>query len=104
MISGGSPRPRYSRQKSSNAIRRRTTHTKARNNQKRAFVGGLGSSLQKAVNLGQYALFVNDPDLFDPAFRRYLEHRFRDTFPFPEVPVRLDFRRRDRKPLDQLKR
>jgi GTPase len=59
---------------------------------------------QVGVSPPTIALFVNDPDLFDPAFRRYLEHRFRDTFPFPEVPVRLDFRRRDRKPLDQLKR
>ena len=59
---------------------------------------------QVGVSPPSIALFVNDPDLFDPAFRRYLEHRFRDTFPFPEVPVRLDFRRRDRKPLDQLKR
>lgn len=49
------------------------------------------------------ALFVNDPSLFDDEFRRYLENRFRDTFPFPEVPIRLDFRRRDRKPLDSLK-
>ena len=59
---------------------------------------------QVGVSPPTIALFVNDPDLFDPAFRRYLEHRFRDTFPFPEVPVRLDFRRRDRKPLDQVKR
>jgi GTP-binding protein len=59
---------------------------------------------QVGVSPVTIALFVNDPDLFDPAFRRYLEHRFRDTFPFPEVPVRLDFRRRDRKPLDQIKR
>ncbi len=59
---------------------------------------------QVGVSPPTIALFVNDPDLFDPAFRRYLEHRFRDTFPFPEVPVRLDFRRRDRKPLDQMKR
>ncbi len=51
---------------------------------------------QVGVSPPTIALFVNDPDLFDPAFRRYLEHRFRDTFPFPEVPVRLDFRRRDR--------
>jgi GTP-binding protein len=49
------------------------------------------------------ALFVNDPDLFDNEFRRYLENRFRDTFPFPEVPVRLHFRARDRKPLDSLR-
>ncbi len=59
---------------------------------------------QVGVSPPTIALFVNDPDLFDPAFRRYLEHRFRDTFPFPEVPVRLDFRRRDRKPLDQVLR
>lgn len=59
---------------------------------------------QVGVSPPTIALFVNDPDLFDPAFRRYLEHRFRDTFPFPEVPVRLDFRRRDRKPLDSIKR
>jgi GTPase len=59
---------------------------------------------QVGISPPTIALFVNDPDLFDPAFRRYLEHRFRDTFPFPEVPVRLDFRRRDRKPLDQVKR
>jgi GTPase len=51
---------------------------------------------QVGVSPPTIALFVNDPDLFDPAFRRYLEHRFRDTFPFPEVPVRLDFRRRER--------
>jgi len=44
-----------------------------------------------------FALFVNDPDLFDPEFRRYLEHRFRDTFPFPEVPVVFSYRRRERK-------
>jgi GTPase len=49
------------------------------------------------------ALFVNDPSLFDDEFRRYLENRFRDTFPFPEVPVVLDFRRRERKPLESLR-
>jgi predicted Zn-dependent peptidase len=36
---------------------------KARATQKRQFVAGLGSSLQKAVMLGQYALFANDPNL-----------------------------------------
>lgn len=44
-----------------------------------------------------FALFVNDPDLFDPEFRRYFEHRFRDTFPFPEVPVMFSYRSRERK-------
>ena len=50
-----------------------------------------------------FALFVNDPDLFDPSFRRYLENRFRDTFPVQEVPVRFDFRRRERKSLSDLR-
>jgi GTP-binding protein len=50
-----------------------------------------------------FALFVNDPDLFDPVFRRYLENRFRDTFPVQEVPVRFDYRRRERKSLSDLK-
>jgi len=38
---------------------------KARNSQKRAFVSGLGSSLQRAVLLGEYALFWNDPNLIN---------------------------------------
>ncbi|HET9369806.1 MAG TPA: pitrilysin family protein [Vicinamibacterales bacterium] len=38
---------------------------KARNTQKRQFVGGLGSSLQRAVLLGQYALYYNDPNLIN---------------------------------------
>ena len=51
----------------------------------------------------RFALFVNDKELFDPEFRRYLENRFRDTFPFQEVPVQFDFRTRDRKPLKSLR-
>ncbi len=58
---------------------------------------------QVGVHPPTIALFVNDPDLFDPAFRRYLEHRFRDTFDFPEVPIRLDFRRRERKSLGEVR-
>jgi GTP-binding protein len=38
--------------------------------------------------------FVNEPKLFNPSYRRYLENRIRQTFPFPEVPVRLVFRSR----------
>lgn len=38
---------------------------KARNSQRRAYVSGLGSSLQRAVLLGQYALFYNDPNLIN---------------------------------------
>ena len=38
---------------------------KARNTQRRSFVNGLGSSLQRAVLLGQYALFFDDPNLIN---------------------------------------
>jgi zinc protease len=38
---------------------------KAINSQKRNFVSGLGSSLQRAILLGQYALFENDPNLIN---------------------------------------
>ncbi|MCA9079106.1 MAG: ribosome biogenesis GTPase Der [Planctomycetaceae bacterium] len=34
----------------------------------------------------------NDPDLFDPAWKRYLLGIFRDELPFREVPIRLYFR------------
>ena len=51
----------------------------------------------------RFALFVNDPDLFDNEFKRFIENRLRDTFPFPEVPVQIDFRRRERKTVSQLK-
>lgn len=50
-----------------------------------------------------FRIFVNDPNLFTPEFRRYLDHRFRDTFPFPEVPVRFDYVARARKGLNAVK-
>ena len=39
-------------------------------------------------------LFVNDPALFKDDFRRFLANRFREAFPFPEIPVRVSFRKR----------
>jgi len=60
-------------------------------------------STQVTTHPPTFALFVNDPDLFDPEFRRFIENRFRDRFPVQEVPVRFDFRRRDRKSLSDLK-
>ncbi len=60
-------------------------------------------STQVGTHPPTFALFVNDPDLFDGTFRRFLENRFRDTFPVREVPVRFDFRRRERKSLSDLK-
>ena len=41
-------------------------------------------------------VFVNDPALFDEAWRRYLAGRFREALPFPEVPIKIAFRGRRR--------
>ncbi|MFA9478167.1 ribosome biogenesis GTPase Der [Phycisphaerales bacterium AB-hyl4] len=41
-------------------------------------------------------LFVNDPELFDNNYQRFLLNRFRDLLPFSEVPIHLQFRQRGR--------
>jgi len=43
-------------------------------------------------------LFVNEPALFDDAWRRYLMHELQDLLPWSEVPLRLEFRARSRDP------
>jgi zinc protease len=43
---------------------------KARNNWKRSYVAGLSSSLNRAVQLGDYALRANDPNLINTYFDR----------------------------------
>ncbi len=47
---------------------------------------------QVAVCPPTVVLFVNDPDLFEEPYRRYIENRFREELPFPEVPIRLVLR------------
>lgn len=47
---------------------------------------------QVGVNPPWIVLFVNDPKLFKDDFRRFLENRFRDAFPFTEIPIRISFR------------
>jgi GTP-binding protein len=47
-------------------------------------------------------LKVNDPILFDEAWKRYLLGALREELPFKEVPIRLYFRSHHRKPDDAL--
>lgn len=47
---------------------------------------------QVAAEPPTIVLFANDPSLFDDIYRRYLLKVFRDSLPFPEVPIKLDFR------------
>jgi len=48
---------------------------------------------QVAVHPPTIVLSVNNPDLFREDYRRFIENRFRDHLPFPEVPIRLVLRR-----------
>ncbi|MBE3068684.1 MAG: ribosome biogenesis GTPase Der [Planctomycetes bacterium] len=47
---------------------------------------------QVAVCPPTIVLFVNNPDLFEQPYRRFIENRFRDELPFAEVPIRLTLR------------
>jgi GTP-binding protein len=49
---------------------------------------------QVSVEPPTVVIFVNDPRLFNPSYRRYMEGRIRETFPFPEIPIRMVFRSR----------
>jgi GTP-binding protein len=49
---------------------------------------------QTGVGPPTIMLFVNDPRLFGPSFRRFLENRFREVLPFKEIPLRIVYKRR----------
>jgi GTPase len=51
---------------------------------------------QLAVHPPTIGLFVNDPDLFDGAYERYLLNRLRDELPYSEVPIKLLIRAREK--------
>jgi len=50
---------------------------------------------QAATGSPTIVLFVNDPELMNFAYRRYLENRIRAVFPFNGSPLRLLVRRRE---------
>jgi GTP-binding protein len=47
---------------------------------------------QAATPSPTIALFVNDPELMNFAYRRYLENRIRQEFGFTGTPIRMSFR------------
>jgi GTP-binding protein len=49
---------------------------------------------QAAVAPPTIVLFVNDPSLVGPVYRRYLANALRRRLPFPEVPIRIEVRAR----------
>lgn len=61
-------------------------------------VGHIYYSTQVDVRPPTFVMFVNDPELFDGTYRRFLENQLRAALPIPEVPVRVFFKSRDRRP------
>ncbi len=47
---------------------------------------------QAGVAPPTFVFFVNDPELVHFSYRRYLENRIRELYPFPGTPIRLLFR------------
>ena len=56
---------------------------------------------QLAVSPPTIALFVNDPELFDGNYQRYLVNRMRDELPFAEVPIKLFVRGKQKMPASE---
>ena len=42
-----------------------------------------------------FLMFVNDPGLLTDTYRKYLENKLRETYPFPGLPVLLKQRGRE---------
>lgn len=61
-------------------------------------VGQIFYGTQVEVRPPTFVMFVNDANLFDSTYRRYLENRFRAHLGLPEVPMRIFFKGRDRRP------
>jgi GTP-binding protein len=49
---------------------------------------------QVSIKPPSFALFVRDPSDIHFSYERYLVNRIRETFGFPEVPIRLFFRKK----------
>jgi len=58
--------------------------------------GNVYYGTQVATHPPTFALFVNDPELFDDGWLRYLGNRLRESLPFPEVALRILLRKRPR--------
>ncbi len=61
-------------------------------------IGKLYYGSQVDVSPPTFLLFVNERYLFQPAYIRYLENRFRDALPFPEIPLHIVLKERERSP------
>jgi len=49
---------------------------------------------QTASNPPTIAIFVNNPDLFNPSYLKFMENKLRDELSFKEIPLRINLRQR----------
>lgn len=75
------------------------------------FIYGKQGKIYYATQLGvlppTFLLFVNNPDLFTDNYNRYIINQLRQELGLPEIPLRLEFRKRQgkgKKPTDELDR
>ena len=61
----------------------------------RNLIGKVFFGTQIATNPVTILLFVNNPELFPPSYRRYLGNQLRKTTPWEEIPIKLVFRARE---------
>ncbi len=57
----------------------------------------LADKSRSPIPVPAFLLFVNDPGLLVDSYRKYLENKLRETFPFPGLPVLLKQRGRESK-------
>jgi GTPase len=66
-------------------------------------VGKVFYGTQAETSPPTFVLFVDQPGLFEDAYRRYLENRLRESLPFRDVPLKIVFRSRERSPSKNLR-
>lgn len=59
---------------------------------------------QRGVHPPRFIVFVNDPRAFSGDYIRYLENKLREFLPFHEVPITLEFARKNRPKGDRKRR
>lgn len=65
-------------------------------------IGKIFYGTQVDVSPPSFVLFVDDPSMFEDAYKRFIENRFREMLPFKDVPLKINFKARQRSPSKNL--
>ena len=61
------------------------------------YVTQLADKSRSPIPVPVFLLFVNDPGLLVDTYRKYLENKLRETFPYPGLPILMKQRGREQK-------